>query len=81
VVAENTDKKTHSATTAITKLRDDQEREFDPSIEGSIAVDDGRAECGTLFGAGATGRDPEEAQFQKREGTSEAWQNCKNDNA
>jgi hypothetical protein len=38
VVAENTDKKTHDVTTAIMKLVDDQDREFDPSTEGSLAL-------------------------------------------
>jgi hypothetical protein len=38
VVANNTDKKTHNVTTAIMKLVDDQDREFDPSTEGSMAL-------------------------------------------
>ncbi len=38
VGAENTDKKTHNVTTAIMKLVDDQEREFDSSSEGSMAL-------------------------------------------
>ena len=38
VVAVNTSKKTHDVTTAIMKLVDDQEREFDPSTEGALAL-------------------------------------------